>query len=193
MLKQFLLAGVVMLPIAANAAGITVTGSFYRDDGTLTTYVNITGDIGPSDDRRFNRTTANISGNVLVVLNSNGGNIIEGIAIGEKIFEKRWNTIVVARCVSACSLIWIAGAKRWAPERAGRLGFHASKSGGQELGAGNALIGAYLSKLGFGSAAIYYLMRAGPDEMEWLDGTKARRYGIDIDTLTDTWTPYLGN
>lgn len=194
MLKQLLLASATLLPIAANAADITVT-PICRDPAcmTSTTYVTIVGNIEPDDGNKFDEATKNPSGDVVVVLDSIGGSVTAGINIGLKIYQRHWNTIVDVKCNSTCALIWLAGSKRWAPENS--LGFHAvfRKSDGQVSGAGNAIVGAYLDKLGFDLRTIYFLMHAEVNEIEWLSAAKARKYGIAIDSLQDTWIPYLGN
>jgi hypothetical protein len=79
-------------------------------------------------------------------------------------------------------LIWIAGTERIVFKNDSRVGFHAAynPSDGQEHGATNALIGAYLTRLGFNYSAVVYLTSAAPDEMEWLDDGTAKKYGIKV-------------
>ena len=182
-----LLAGILLatLTTAANAAEIKVTHTT-----NYPTTVSITGNIEPGDFERFYEATKNLpSENVWVDLQSNGGIIIVGLAIGSRIREKGWMTWVSpgSQCASVCGLIWLAGSKRAAPENGGTIGFHAAynKSDGRESGAANALVGSYLKELGFGWETIFYLTKTGPNEIEWLDRAKAKKYGINFDGIFD--------
>ncbi len=68
-----------------------------------------------------------------------------------------------------------------------RVGFHAAYvvEGGkkEETGAGNALVGAYLSHLGLSYEAIVYITEKPPDDVTWLTRDDARRFGIDVAIL----------
>jgi hypothetical protein len=159
-----LLAGMLLatLTTAANAAEIKVTHTT-----NYPTTVSITGNIEPGDFERFYEATKNLpSENVWVDLQSNGGVIIVGLAIGSRIHD---------------------GSQRAAPEEGGTIGFHAAynKSDGRESGAANALVGSYLKELGFGWETIFYLTKTGPNEIEWLDRAKAKKYGINFDGIFD--------
>jgi hypothetical protein len=89
-------------------------------------------------------------------------------------------------CASACALMWLAGSPRGAFENS-KVGFHAAyRTDGKttiEDGTGNAYVGAYLAKLGFSYNAIAYMTQAAPEEMEWLDATKAKKYNIAYTVL----------
>jgi hypothetical protein len=62
------------------------------------------------------------------------------------------------------------------------IGFHSAYRGdtGQVSGGANALVGAYLSRLGFSTSAIYYMTKTDPGSMEWLTLEKARELGIKV-------------
>jgi hypothetical protein len=79
--------------------------------------------------------------------------------------------------------MWLAGAPRFAGEGA-QIGFHAAyleQSGAPVVsGVANALVGAYLTKLGLSEKAIAFVTSAPPEGMEWLDSSKAQAIGIDI-------------
>jgi hypothetical protein len=171
-----LLAGMLLaaLTTTANAAEIKVKHM-------LVYWVSITGKIERGDFERFYEATKNLpsAGNVFVELQSNGGDLLAGLAIGSRIHEKGWTTSVYPpyKCASVCALIWLAGSNRSAPERGGSIGFHAAyrTSDGRESGAANALVGAYLKELGFGWETIFYLTKTAPNEMEWLGRAKAKK------------------
>jgi hypothetical protein len=58
-----------------------------------------------------------------------------------------------------------------------------------ETGAGNALVGAYLSRLGLSDRAILYIEQASPDTMTWLTPGDAQDVGIAVDTLPENAQP----
>jgi hypothetical protein len=156
--------------------------------GVPTIYVG--GDIVTGDADKFMRLTARFpAGKSAVVLNSPGGLIGEGINIGLMVREKRMVTVVFNECASMCGLIWLAGFPRYVSTEAS-IGFHAVRRGEEDKSvssSGNALVGGYLMKLGFGWRAISYLTETNPDSMAWLNGAKAKELGIAanvIDTST---------
>ena len=120
-----------------------------------------------------------------VLLNSLGGNVVEALAIGQAIRNAGLDTAILnqAVCASACALIWLAGINRYlAPE--GLVGFHAAYSGSgddaRENGAANALVGAYLTKLGLPYEAVVYVTSAAPNDIQWLSFDDARKVGITM-------------
>ena len=74
----------------------------------------------------------------VVIFNSDGGNVLAGILIGEEIFKKKLATQVRngERCASACAIAWLGGTKRFMGSEA-RVGFHAAYNSetGRESGA----------------------------------------------------------
>jgi hypothetical protein len=154
--------------------------------GIPTIYVG--GDIVTGDADKFLRLTARFpAGKSAVVLNSPGGLIGEGIIMGLMVREKRMVTVVFNECASMCG--WLAGFPRYVSTEAA-IGFHAIRTGEEDKSvssSGNALVGGYLMKLGFGWRAISYLTETKPDSMAWLNGAKAKELGIAanvIDTST---------
>jgi hypothetical protein len=66
-----------------------------------------------------------------------------------------------------------------------QIGFHAAfdATSGQESGVGNALVGAYLSRIGLPYSAVIYITQATPSAMTWLNLKDAERQGIDVSAL----------
>jgi hypothetical protein len=66
-----------------------------------------------------------------------------------------------------------------------RVGFHAAYSSetGQETGVGNALVGAYLNRIGLPYSAVIYITQAAPNSMTWLSVAEAKKRGIDVEPL----------
>jgi hypothetical protein len=93
------------------------------------------------------------------------GNVAAGLIIGRIMQLRHYLSAVIAGdvCASACALAWLSSQPRVMDEDA-RIGFHAAfiRQGDEkiETGVGNALIGAYLQRLGL-SRRGDHLYRAG--------------------------------
>ena len=168
--------------------------------------VLVDGDIGGGDADRFKEAIdKNKVQRAVVVLNSLGGSMFDGLDIGEFVRERGFATFVRSgdKCVSACANIWIAGSTQYFPkEGKARIGFHGSylmatnrdgtvvKSAKPEADpGGNAVVGAYLNQLGFGYKTILALTSAGPNDALWLTTEKqAQQLGF-----TYKYHPTSGN
>jgi hypothetical protein len=174
----------------ANAAEMTFKEyPKSKDRGAAYTTIYINGDIEKGDYEQF-ATFVNKKRNVqLVVLNSPGGSLNDGLNIGLLIRQKKMSTIVFDRCISVCGLMWLAGTDRAVSTEA-KIGFHAAyrmeNDKPIEDGTGNAWVGRYLTLLGFSWNAIEFLTSAAPDSVEWLNDVKAKKYGITASVLKKT-------
>ena len=86
-------------------------------------------------------------------------------------------------CASACTIVLGAVPRdRICLTPNASLGFHAAydRDTGQETGLGNALVGAYLSRIGLPYSAVAYITSASPDSMSWLSLSDAKERGIDV-------------
>lgn len=155
----------VLIFHTANAAKVSSSGDA----------IVLFGEINSGDAAQFAQIllqSADTSHPVLF-LNSPGGKVTEAIRIGEMIRQRGIYTAAVGGsvCASACSLIWMAGQARFI-DHASRVGFHAAYTGeaadNHMDGAGNALIGSYLTRLGLSDRAIYFATSAPPDAINWL-------------------------
>ena len=114
--------------------------------------ITITGELQPGDHLRFIKTVLPVERGI-VVLGSEGGNLLAGIEIGKAIRLKDLATYVPddILCASACALAWLGGTQRFMAANA-KIGFHAAfriqNGSPTESGLGNALVGAYLNSLG---------------------------------------------
>lgn len=144
---------------------ITIKGSIVRGDGAV-----------------FFRVASD-SHKAIVLLNSEGGVVVDALAIGREIRRRNFATSVAPKnlCASACALIWLAGARRYV-EDGSAIGFHASyieKDGVMlESGVANALVGAYVSRLGLSDRVVAYVTTAPPKGMLWLTRDDAARLGL---------------
>lgn len=171
---------ITITALQSQAADIQIIQRNY-DEGVI---VYINGEILYQDDEIFTKKLNSLlpGTKVLVSLNSIGGSAIAGINIGIEIRNQNLNTTVIDgnKCASACAMVWLGGAKRYAGTNA-KIGFHAIyNENGQEVGAANALAGWYLTKLGLSSEAIVYVTSASPTSMSWLTWQDAKKFGIEI-------------
>lgn len=164
-------------------ANIAIAADIQRHQIDKQNVITIFGEIKPGDSEKFERLA--IYPTMFVLLRSDGGNILDALMIGEIIYDKKYITIVGdSTCASACGLIWLAGAKRFSSSTA-RIGFHAvsNSTTNRESSQGNALVGAYLTKLGFSYKAVMYMTAAAPDEMNWLSQKDAAKIGVSYHEL----------
>jgi hypothetical protein len=144
------------------------------DDGTE--LILITGDIKSGDEATFKQLAIQYD-KALVGLSSNGGALIPALDIGTALHLRGFDTAVIAgnQCASACALIWAGGTNRYLV-KGGRVGFHASyidaAGGVVETGLGNALVGRYLTQLGFSERAIIFATATHPNSIAWIGEEK---------------------
>lgn len=176
----------LMLPVSTFAADIKPVPPKKSDDAA---FIIIDGRIKSGDDEKFRKIAAEYS-DAIVLLNSEGGALVPAMDIGRTVKLRGYRTAIYkdSSCASACALIWVAGSKRVIFE-GGEVGFHASylDTDGTKLetGVGNALVGHYLSQLGFGEKTVVFATFAPPDKILWLNDENASMSGIDFDTIPD--------
>jgi hypothetical protein len=161
-----LVAGIFSTRVDAATITVNAPDDFGR------TFIDISGDINLGDDDAFKKQTQYLTANdVIVSLVSRGGNPLSAMQIGEWVHRFGWGTYVPSNaiCASACALIWISGVPRTTGTPS-YIGFHAVSDSrtGEEIGYGNAVVGAYLSKLGFSYDTVICATTSSPDEMWWL-------------------------
>jgi hypothetical protein len=189
-LARFLTAVCIGIPIVAPSQAASIR--YEAGDGII--LISITGEIVQGDADRFEQIVPSVTGPTGVFLNSEGGAVLEGLIIGEAIRAKGYDTVVAngAECASACGLIWLAGMKRYVG-KTGNIGFHAAYTGtgddAKEAGAANALVGAYLTKLGLSYDAVLFATSAPPSGIRWLHPEDAQEIGIEYATLPDPEQP----
>jgi hypothetical protein len=144
--------------------------------------VTIDGLIESGDKDQFLRQIGPVT-NAIVAFNSDGGNLLAGIQIGELIRLRNFVSLVPdgMRCASSCALAWLGGTKRLMASKA-QIGFHAAsdRETGKVTSAGNALVGAYLNKIGLPYSAVVYITSAAPEEISWLSMSDAEKLGIEV-------------
>ena len=178
-LSQILLVGSV------RAADISI------ENGSKLNVIHISGRISADDDNKFLGILPSTSQPTVVSLRSNGGNVVASLNIAEIIKSAQFDTVVPRNsvCASACGLIWLAGATRFYTPTSS-IGFHAAfrKEGEtlMESGKANALIGAFLTRLGLSYRVVAYATDAAPSDMAWLTKSEAARLGIEAVLLPES-------
>lgn len=180
-MKRFLVALVlVSAALSTKAAEITWVK---LDSGIW--WITITGEIEAGDDQKVLRYVDGAD-YAVISLSSDGGNVFTAMRIGEEIRRRKFATWVDGsqKCVSACALIWLSGTPRVAQYGGSYIGFHAAytEQNGytEESGIGNAMIGAYLTKLGLGYSAVAFITQAPPDSVNWLTPETGKENGIKV-------------
>jgi Putative peptidoglycan binding domain len=175
----FWLIAVFAFVSACNAATITVN----PPDAFGRVFIDIVGTLQPGDQSTF---AAGLGSNpdrkrVIVRLWSDGGELYTALSIGEIIYDAGVPTFVPigGTCASGCALVWLAGRPRL-NDGGSFIGFHSSynRFDLQPRGQPNALLGAYLKKLGFSYDAIAWMTERGATSMNWLTADAAQKYGI---------------
>jgi len=171
-------------PLPLHAANITV-GVAGQNNGVPTVYVS--GEIFRGDEKKLAQLTFNRR--TLVYLDSIGGDTEAGLAMGYTIKQRDYETVVFNKCLSMCSLMWLAGKIRWVGTKA-NIGFHAvymtDEKGEKNLGVspgGNAVVGAFLARLGYSDLVIRRLTETDPSSLYWLTADKAKELGIEAKTI----------
>jgi uncharacterized protein YraI len=171
--------------VSAAHGSLAATITVHEPDASGRVFVDVVGELTIGDEKTFEKKTANRR-NVIVTLISPGGNPLPAIEMGKLIRKQAMTTFVPGNrvCASACALIWLAGKPRTLESNAG-VGFHAAynRNTGQESGAGNALVGAYLNEIGLSSKAILGMTSRGPADMAWLSDERANAWGLALETL----------
>lgn len=162
-----------------------------RDRGIngLPDVIRITGTFNLGDQDKF-QTIALTSKRATVYLDSPGGKVRAATDIGTIIRIKGFETVVEnAECASACALVWLAGEPRMMSNLTS-IGFHASYTTGKDgkrtsSVSDGAIIGAYLTRLGFNEKVVHFVTSAGAEDMHWLKKSTADKLGIAVTLTSD--------
>jgi hypothetical protein len=153
----------------------------------------IRGPINAGDENRFYEL-ARLAENAVVLLESPGGEVDAGLAIGAEIAIRGFSTQVVdgEGCHSICAVVWLSGKRRYMSANAD-ISVHAAYrlekdlEGGisvSESGVANSKIGAFLNELGLSYSAVQYFTLARPDD-PLLPVTPEIAQALDIDVYVN--------
>jgi hypothetical protein len=177
-MRSLVLACAALSAGSAHAASISVQAPG-PDKPAL---VVVQGSFDANDGEQFFTKTGPLTA-AIVRLQSNGGSLVAGIQIGETIRLKSFQTLVPAgaRCASACAMAWLGGTQRFMGPGA-QIGLHSAYNAksGQGTGVANALLGAYLNRVGLPYSAVVYITQTAPQSITWLGIADAKRLGIEV-------------
>jgi len=175
-------------PLLAQSAP---AGVLVARDGPASIIV-VSGRISPATETAFTEALRALPQGTRprIYLASPGGSLIPALNMGRMIRDARLETYIPggAGCWSACGLMWLAGVERHI-DPTGRVGFHAAYTPqqgapGQVSSSGNAVVGAYLGRLGYNDNAIRFFTSARPDQMFELKPGQFQDYGITVRQTT---------
>jgi hypothetical protein len=146
--------------------------------------IYLNGPIEAGDERQFLSLALNSKRDILVSLNSQGGDLKTALEIGQLISLRGYSTgITKTECVSACGLIWLAGMDRYL-NNGERVGFHSPfrlnpVTQKREVDAvGSSLVGAYVRKLDLPSIVVSLVVEAPPEDITWITNRNAATFGL---------------
>ncbi len=177
-------AALLAMSTSSLAASISLAPLDNNDPDPAHAIVFVEGDLRSGDDIAF-RTHVGRLTKAIVAFNSDGGDVLAGIAIGKTIRLKSFATAVLdgQRCASACAIAWLGGSPRLMG-RTASIGFHAAyikrEGRASESGVGNALVGSYLTQIGLSETAVVYITQAAPTQLTLLTLQDAERIGIEV-------------
>lgn len=142
-----------------------------------------------------------VSSGAVVFLDSEGGNVMQALALGDLIRKSGMSTRVQAydagagqltdggECASACVYAFLGGVER-SVARGGKLGVHQLYSTQGDLSSSDAqwlvgLIAVHIRKLGGEMDILMTALRTPAPGMHWLSSSELRRYRV---VTSDTWT-----
>lgn len=146
--------------------------------------ISIKGEFKIGDENKF-RALALTSKRGTVFLDSDGGKLQPAIEIGKIIRIKGFATAVQDTiCSSSCALVWLAGEPRMMSNLTS-IGFHVPfklDPAGKPVSDAThgALIGSYLTSLGFSPKVVMFVVSAGPNDLHLLNKATADRLGIAV-------------
>jgi hypothetical protein len=181
-----ILLGSLCVAVPTHAATIVAVPGGPDETGAIV----VSGLLQPGDDEVFSKQLMKFPKGI-VVLSGDGGDLQAAIKIGTAIRMKNYATLAPTEssCVSACAIAWLGGAPR-VMEDGSKIGFHAAyavKAGqATETGAPNALLGAYLNRIGLPDRAIVYVTESPPESMTWFSAADAAKTGIDVKTIASS-------
>lgn len=176
------IASILLATARALAATITLAPQTPDRPNVIT----VEGPLDSVDGDLFAAKAASLR-SAIVAFSSDGGSLLAGVRIGEAIRRKGFSTFVPdgRRCASACAVAWLGGVERFIGADAS-IGFHGAYdvASGTETGVGNAMVGAYLTKIGLPYEAVIYITQTASNEMTWLNMSDVAQRGIRVALLS---------
>ena len=121
-----------------------------------------------------------------VILNSNGGLVVEGIRIGQLIHDRKLNTVIDKNevCLSICSLIFLSGDGKYI-YKTSALGVHTASNPKtkQRDDKANAMIAWYFGSLGYSPGIVEKWIFSEPDAINFITYKDNVEFNLGITSL----------
>jgi hypothetical protein len=178
-------AGIVLASVGSIAMAADLKPSTLKDGRVI---IAISGEISPGDSDALKAAikTANDAGKLAtsIRLNSEGGNLLEGVRLAEvvKFAKMATNVGQGATCASACFLIFAAGETKFANYSA-KVGVHGASDKGEETvrsGAATVSMARVAKDLGVPPAIIGRMVVTPPNDMVWLSPSDLQSMGTTM-------------
>jgi hypothetical protein len=192
MIKRVLLAGVMLWAVAhtpAHPAEFTLNECGPKSDCK---YIKISGQIVTGDDVKFQQMVDKRGYNpTMVVLDSPGGTVIDGMIIARNIHEHGYITTAWNECTSICAAMWLAGSAHYLPKDL-KIGFHTtsqavavrsrnkSTTKRTRSAFGNMIVDEFYRDMRLGKIVRDALLAPGPDDMLWAGIDDLKEIGIQV-------------
>lgn len=171
---------------SSGVQAATVT-SYISKEGKAIIILNGEIALGDADQLALIIKTQNAAGRLVsgIRLNSNGGNLVEGVKLAELIRTAKIASVVPngSQCASACFIAFAAGYEKYASYQAS-VGVHgASDQNGRESTNSNAATVAMakiVKELGVPSAIIGRMVVTPPDQIVWLSPDELKSMGATL-------------
>jgi hypothetical protein len=168
-MKALATAAAAWLISAAPAISSSLTdGHFTLSPMPGGAIISMTGDIKSGDSDSFNRLANRAPGGIVVVImTSSGGDLIQGLQIGETIKNHEFATLVDGKCYSACAYAWLAGGQHRGMIRGSEVIFHSpyrENDVDHSDGTGNMVVGQYLAEIGIDLKTSVAITGHGPHD-----------------------------
>lgn len=185
-MKKLLITTATILSLSVSSHAATI-GSYINNEGKGV--ITLNGSIEEGDAKKVGDEISkhNKSGRwvIAIRLNSLGGLMSEGIAIGEGIKESHIATVVPkgSFCASACFIIFAGGSEKYASVNSS-IGVHGAsdKNGGETIdtAAATVVMARVLKELGAPPSIIGKMVVTPPSEMMWLKLSDMKDMGVTV-------------
>src|SRR5262245_18329197 len=128
-MRKFLTTAAVLVALTSTAAATVELSSKRCNDGDPNCYIiNVYDRVNKGDDDAFTEALKTVRGksekpDIVIVLNSPGGDFQTGMAIARKIKKEGLATLAAQVCTSVCAVIWLSGPQRQYLKESS-IGFH---------------------------------------------------------------------
>jgi hypothetical protein len=176
----FALASLLLISIESKAA------NFYVAKEGANRVLYISGEILPSDTKRFFSLVIEHNDVNVIDLNSGGGVVNDGMAMAQFINFKGYTTRIRAksRCFSICSVMFLSGSKKLI-HKDGYLGVHTAFNGktNERDDKINSYIAWYFGRIGYDAGLVTMWLESEPSSVNFITAQINMKLNLGIESL----------